>query len=227
VEVTAGNQRDAIAQRFARLDACAVSDALDWFSLPGSALGLHSVSVPGRIAGRVLTVDLTEPGGPAPLRHLGTAAVDAAVPGDVIVVAHHGRTDVAGWGGVLCAGASQRGVAGVIVDGAVRDVDQAAGYGLPVYAAAVVPRTARGRVAERDWNAPVMIAGVAVSPGDYVIADGGGVVFVPQARAEAVLIKAETIARVEELMAARALAGEPMAEVMGHDYESMLSERRG
>jgi 4-hydroxy-4-methyl-2-oxoglutarate aldolase len=60
-----------------------------------------------------------------------------------------------------------------------------------------------------------------------VIADGSGVVFVPQARAEAVLTKAETIARVEELMAARALAGEPMAEVMGHDYESMLSERPG
>jgi 4-hydroxy-4-methyl-2-oxoglutarate aldolase len=225
VEVTAGNQRDAIARRLAQLDACAVCDALDSLSLAGAALGLHSLSVPGRIAGRVITVDLTEAGGSAPRRHLGTAAIDAATPGDVIVVAHHGRTDVSGWGGVLCAGACQRGVAGVIVDGAVRDVDQAAGYGLPVFAAAAVPRTARGRVAERDWNVPVTIAGVAVSPGDYVIADGSGVVFVPRAHAEAVLTKAEAIAGKEERMAARALAGEPMADVMSHDYESMLSER--
>jgi 4-hydroxy-4-methyl-2-oxoglutarate aldolase len=225
--VSAANQRDAIARRLARLDACAVSDALDSLSLPGVALGLHPVSAPGRIAGRVITVELTEAGGFTARRHLGTAAVDAATPGDVIVVAHHGRTDVAGWGGVLCAGASRRGVAGVIVDGAVRDVDQAAGYGLPVYAAAAVPPTARGRVAERGWNVPVTIADVAVSPGDYVIADGSGVVFVPRASAEAVLIKAEAIARKEELMTARALAGEPMAEVMSHDYESMLSEEPG
>lgn len=221
--MTSGHQRDANAQRLAQLDACAVSDALDSLSLPGAALGLHAVSAPGRIIGRVITVDLTEANGPA-RRHLGTAAVDAATPGDVIVVAHHGRTDVSGWGGVLSAGASQRGVAGVIVDGAVRDVDQAASYGLRVYAAAVVPRTARGRVVERDWNVPVTIAGIAVSPGDYVIADSSGVVFVPQAHVNAVLTKAEAIARKEELMAARALAGEPMADVMGHDYESMLSE---
>jgi 4-hydroxy-4-methyl-2-oxoglutarate aldolase len=225
--MTSGHQRDANARRLARLDACAVSDALDSLSLPGAALGLHSVSAPGRITGRVITVDLAEAGGAAPPRHLGTAAVDAATPGDVIVVAHHGRTDVSGWGGVLSAGASQRGVAGVIVDGAVRDVDQAAGYGLPVYAAAAVPRTARGRVIERDWNVSVTIADVAVSPGDYVIADGSGVVFVPRAHAEAVLTMAEAILRKEELMAARALAGEPMADVMGHDYESMLSEGPG
>jgi len=120
------------------------------------------------------------------------------------------------------AGAAAKGIAGVIVDGAVRDVDQAAGYGLPVYGAVAVPRTARGRVAERGWNIPVTIAGVLVRPGDYVIADGSGVVFVPREHAEAVVATAEAITRAEELMAARALAGDPMTDVMSHDYESML-----
>jgi regulator of RNase E activity RraA len=231
---------DAIARRLGRLDTCAVCDALDSLSLPGAALGLLAVAAPRLVVGRVITVDLataatatetaasSAPGeagaGAAPRRHLGTAAVDAASPGDVIVVAHHGRTDVAGWGGILSAGAASKGIAGVIVDGAVRDVGQAAGYGLPVYAAAAVPRTARGRVVERDWNVHVTIAGVPVQPGDYVIADGSGVVFVPRDHAEAVLAKAELITRAEEIMAARALAGDPMADVMSHDYESMLGD---
>jgi regulator of RNase E activity RraA len=229
---------DAIARRLARLDSCAVCDALDSLALPGAALGLHALSTPRLIAGRVITVDLapvttkaaasTAPGeagaGAALPRHLGTAAVDAASPGDVIVVAHHGRTDVAGWGGILSAGAVSKSIAGVIVDGAARDIDQAAGYGLPIYAAAAVPRTARGRVTERDWNIPVTIAGVAVRPGDYVIADGSGVVFVRRDHATAVLAKAELITKAEELMAARALAGDPMTDVMSNDYESMLGD---
>jgi regulator of RNase E activity RraA len=231
---------DPVAQRLSQLDSCAVSDALDSLSLPGAALGLHAVSAPRLIAGPVVTVDLTaavthevEPqdagaaASPVPRRHLSTAAVDAASPGDVIVVAHHGCADAAGWGGVLSAGASGKGVAGVIVDGVARDVDQAARYGLPVYATGAVPRTARGRITERAWNVPVTIAGVPVRPGDYVIADGSGVVFIPRDRAGDVLAKAEAITRAEEQMAARALAGEPMTEVMSHDYESMLDRDRG
>ncbi|MFI8090702.1 RraA family protein [Streptomyces sp. NPDC086080] len=213
----------AIAGRLAKLDTCAVSDALESLGLDGAALGIHSVSVAKPVAGRVVTMELTEYAGiPAP-RHLGTAAIDAAEPGDVIVVANAGRAQVSGWGGVLSAGAVTKGVAAVVTDGGVRDVDQASGYQLPVYAAGVVPQTARGRVIERTWNQPVTVAGVEVAPGDYVLADGSGVVFVPAGRAEEVLGAAERIAAKEELMAARALAGEPMVEVMGHDYESMLN----
>jgi 4-hydroxy-4-methyl-2-oxoglutarate aldolase len=219
-----GQEVDARTGRLARLDACAVSDALDAVKMPGAALGLRALSVERRIAGRVITVDLALSSEATATRHLGTAAVDAAGPGDVIVVAHQGRTDVSGWGGVLSAGARRRGVAGVVVDGAVRDLDQAVEYGLPVYAAAAVPRTARGRVVERDWNIPVVVAGIDVSPGDYVIADRSGVVFVPRAHIDAVLTAAEAVAGKEESMAARALSGEPMVEVMSHDYETMLTK---
>jgi regulator of RNase E activity RraA len=132
---------------------------------------------------------------------------------------------MSGWGGVLSAGASARGVAGVIVDGAVRDVDQAEDLGLPVYAATAVPRTARGRVVQRAWNVPVDVAGIPVAPGDYVIADGSGVVFIAAADITAVLAKAETIVQREALMAERALAGDPMVDVMGQNYESMLERK--
>lgn len=212
-----------VAGRLLAIDTCAVSDALESLGLFGAAIGVHSVSVPRPVAGRVITMELTEYAGVPAARHLGTAAIDAAEPGDVIVVANAGRAQVSGWGGVLSAGATTKGIAGIVTDGGVRDVDQAVGYGLPVYAAGVVPHTARGRVIEKSWNQPVVVAGVGVASGDYVLADGSGVVFVPAARAQEVLAAAERIAAKEELMAARALAGEPMVEVMGHDYESMLN----
>ena len=209
--------------RLAALDTCAVSDALDSLGLPGPALGLHAVSGDRRIAGRAVTVDLVEADGIsiAP-RHLCTAAVDASGPEKVIVVAHHGRTHVAGWGGVLSAGAVARGSEGVIVDGAVRDLDEARQFGLTLYASTSVPVTARKRIIERAWDVPVDIAGVRVEPGDYVLADGSGVVFVSHERVEEVLGIAESIADKERQMLVRVRSGEPMATVMSANYETML-----
>ncbi|MFF4630070.1 RraA family protein [Streptomyces griseorubiginosus] len=214
--------------RLARLDACAVSDALDAMGLPGAALGLTALAAPRRIAGRAVTVDLIDdaPGATHAGRHLGTAAVDASGPGDVIVVAHRGRTHVAGWGGVLSAGAKRNGVEGVVVHGACRDVDEARELDLPLYATRGVPVTARGRVVERAWNVPVDIADVPVYPGDLVIADASGVVFVPAAHADEVLATAEAIAAKERAMVQRVRAGHPMAAVMSTDYETML-DREG
>lgn len=214
----------SLVARLRRLDACAISDALDRVGVTGVALGLSALSVPNRIAGKVITVQLDVADGRKSPRHLCTAAVDGADPESIIVVAHNGRTDVAGWGGILSLGASRRGVQGVVVDGACRDLDESRELGLAVYAKAAVPVTARGRIIETAWNEPVTIASVAVAPGDLVIADGSGVVFVPAARAEEVVALAETIVARERLMAEDVRAGKPVAEVMGTSYESMLTK---
>jgi regulator of RNase E activity RraA len=150
--------------------------------------------------------------------------VDASGPGNIIVIAHGGRTDVAGWGGILSRGARRNGVEGVVIDGACRDVDESREFDLPVYGKVGVPITARGRILEIDWNVPVNFAGIAVAPGDLVLADASGVVFVPIARAEEVIAAAERIVAKERLMAAAVDRGRRMAEVMGADYESMLSK---
>jgi 4-hydroxy-4-methyl-2-oxoglutarate aldolase len=208
--------------RLRALDTCAVSDALDALWLDGAVLGLHSVTGRHRLAGRAVTIDLVEAGQVESPRHLGTAAIDASGPGDVLVVAHHGRPNVSGWGGVLSNGARWAGIEGVVVDGAVRDVDEATDLGLPVFALTGVPVTARGRVVERAWNVDVELAGVPVSPGDYVLADGSGVVVVPAAQIEAVLDKAEAVAAKERAMVAKVREGLPMVDVMGADYENLL-----
>jgi regulator of RNase E activity RraA len=214
---------DLLVTRLALLDSCAVSDAMDSLGFDGVIAGLSQLSAPRRFAGKVLTVKLGPADGRASPRHLGTTAIDEGSAGDVIVI-EHGRTDAAGWGGILSLAACQKGIAGIVIDGACRDIDEARELGLPVVGRAVTPRTARGRVVEYACGEPVQVAGVAVCPGDYLLADASGVVVVPRDHAEAVIATAERIVRKERLMAEQVRAGRPSAEVMGRNYEDMLSE---
>ena len=213
---------DSLVARLARLDTCAVSDALDRLGLAGAVSGLRPMWPCPRIAGRVITVKLKLADGTKAARHLGTAAVEAAMPGDVIVVDHAGRAEAAGWGGILSLAAKTKGVSGVIVDGACRDVDESRDVGLPVYARSATPVTARGRIVEESFNEPIEVAGVAVRPDDLVIADWTGIVFVAAGRAEEIVMTAEEIAAREAQMAEAVRAGRSVVEVMGASYEAML-----
>jgi regulator of RNase E activity RraA len=112
-------------------------------------------------------------------------------------------------------------VAGVVADGACRDVDEARDLEFPVYALTGVPVTARGRIVEESFQEPVSVCGVAVQPGDLVIADWTGVVFVPATHAEEVLSTAEDIFAREATMAEAVRAGKKASEVMGASYERM------
>jgi 4-hydroxy-4-methyl-2-oxoglutarate aldolase len=209
--------------RLSRLDCCAISDALDKLKLSGVVSGLPQLAGSGRIAGRAITMKLgvgAPPPGPA--RHLGTAAIEAARPGDVIVVEQRSGVEAGSWGGILTLGAQLRGVAGVVADGPVRDIDEAKTFNFPVFARACTARTARGRVVELATNGPVEIGGVSVNPGDYVIADGSAVIFIAPEHIEEVLLAAESIAAREAAMAQALREGRPITEVMGSNYEHML-----
>lgn len=218
---------DEATARLVKLDSCAVSDALDRLGLHGVALGIRPLWPCPRLAGRCVTVKLKPLGSEKPKQHLGTAAIAAAAPGDVIVVDNGGRTDVAGWGGLLSLAARIKKLSGVIVDGAARDVDESRDLGFAVYARAAVPVTARGRIVQQSFNEPVQLAGVRVEPGDLVIADASGVVFIPRARENEVLAQAEAIAGREATMAAAIRGGRSVLEVMeSAGYESMLARER-
>ena len=214
--------------RLNRLDCCAVSDAMDKLGLRDRvASGLEQRSTTRRITGRVVTFRLVPseqalPQNSAAPRHLGTTAIELAQAGDVIVVEQRTGIDAGSWGGILTLGAKLRGVAGVIADGPVRDIDEARAYDFPIYCRSLTARTARGRVAEAETNHPVTIGDVRVNPGDFVIADASGVAFIPAADIERVLDAAEAIAGREAAMAKSLLAGTPIHEVMGADYEHML-----
>jgi regulator of RNase E activity RraA len=211
--------------RLGRLDSCAISDALDKLGLPASVTGIHRFSTERRISGRVVTVTLAAAAGRPPTsRHLCTAAIEAARPGDIIVIEQRTGLDAASWGGNLSIGAQVRGVAGVIVEGPVRDVDDSRRLDFPVFARTHTARTARGRIVEVATNEPITVGDVTASPGDYVVADGSGVAFIPQSEAARVLEAAETIVAREEAMAAAIRAGTPISQVMGANYEQMLKK---
>lgn len=211
-----------LVARLRRLDTCAVSDALDAAGVPGAVTGILPVWTGPSVAGRVVTVDIGPAGSGGPKVHLGARAIEAAGADDVIVVAHHGRTDVAGWGGLLSTAGKARGVAGVVVDGASRDIDEARELGFPVFARAAVPVTARGRVQEVAFNEEVDVAGLGVRPGDYVVADASGVAFVGASVAESVIETAEQFAARERALAEALRGGGAVTEVMGSKYEGML-----
>ena len=214
-----------ITTRLAKLDACAVSDALDKLGLHGAVSGITRLASTRRISGRVLTVKMEKDDGrPAASRHLGTTAIEAAEPGDVIVMEQRTGLDAACWGGNLSFGARQREISGVIVDGPARDIDEARDYDFPVYARSATSRTARGRIVETGTNVPIAVGDVTVHPGDYVVADASAVVFVAQADIERVLDAAEAIAARERAMVAAMREGTPISQVMGRNYETMLKK---
>lgn len=213
---------EEVRTRLERLDSCAIADAGDSLGIVTWVPGVAPRSGQPRIVGRCVTVLLGPPSETVASRHLGTSAVEASGPGDVIVVAHQARTDCAGWGGNLSRAARRRGAAGTIVHGAVRDVDEADQIGYPVFASAVTPVTARGRAQEHAWGHAVELGDVVVANGDWVLADRSGVVFLPVDRVGELLDRAEAIAQREAAMAAEIDAGSPVSSVMGASYETML-----
>jgi 4-hydroxy-4-methyl-2-oxoglutarate aldolase len=210
--------------RLQKLDSCAVSDALDKLRLKGSVTGIRRYTTEQRIAGRVLTVKLDRAEGRTNTRHLCTAAIEAANPGDIIVVEQSTGLDAASWGGNLAIGAKMRGVAGVIVEGPARDIDDCRKLEFPVFARTHTARTARGRIVEVATGEPITVGDVVVTPGDYVVADGSAVVFVAQNEIGRVLETAESIAAREEAMAQALREGVPISRVMGTNYETMLKK---
>ncbi|WP_306546669.1 RraA family protein [Malikia spinosa] len=225
---------DPNIQRLRRLDACAVSDALDKLGLPGAVTGLPLRSAgPGgnsRIAGRAVTMKVG-PGQPppGPPKHLGCTAIEQAGPDDIIVVEQRSGLEAGCWGGLLTLGARMRRVAGVVADGPLRDVDEAIGYEFPIYSRSLTSRTARGRVVELGTQVPVTLGAeqggqVTVQPGDYLLADRSAVIVIAAAEIERVLEAAETIVAKEAAMAKAILAGTPIGQVMGGNYEHMLEQ---
>ena len=137
-----------------------------------------------RIAGPAFPVR-NEPGDNLML-HL---AIHRAPPGAVIVC-QAGDTDYAQAGGNVCAWAQKRGIAGLVIDGLVRDIGESRENGFAIFSRGVIPIPAkRGKVGV--LNGRIVCGGVSVAPGDMVIADEEGIVVVPAARADEVLRAAE------------------------------------
>ncbi|MFS0862008.1 RraA family protein [Fredinandcohnia sp. 179-A 10B2 NHS] len=203
-----------------------VSDALDKLGLKSGVCGIRPLYDCEKIVGPAITMKVIPYGPDVPKGHMGADALDAAEPGDIIVIDNGGRTDQNCWGEILAFAAQQIGVSGVIIDGAARDIDIISEIKFPVYAKGTVPFTARGRNVQGGFNCTIQVAGAQVRPVDIIMADVNGVVVIPLEHAEEVLrISKEIFDR--ELEIVRLLkAGIPFSEVDRQSgYDKMLEKK--
>jgi 4-hydroxy-4-methyl-2-oxoglutarate aldolase len=124
-------------------------------------------------------------------------AVTTAPPGSVLVVDVGDREEFGYWGEVLTTGAEARGLAGLVIDGGVRDVTALEAHGFPVFSTTVALRGA-AKVAPGTVGAPATVGGVEVVSGDWVVADADGVTVIPGGTVDAVLTAGRARADKEE-----------------------------
>lgn len=123
------------------------------------------------------------------------AAIDLAQPGDVVVVAAGGGKERSCFGGVTAAHMQTRGIAGVLVDGMVRDLAELRRIAFPTVTRGTTPLNFDYPAGREDGavNVPVDIDGVRITPGDVVVGDEDGTVIVPRDRVAAVIAKAQAL----------------------------------
>lgn len=170
--------------QYAELAVADICDALGRNAALPSALKPFNAA---RMVGTAYTVNL-----PASENLLLYYAVDNARPGDVLVVSCAGYTERAVAGEIVAALAKARGLAGIVVDGAVRDAQALRQTDFPVYARAVSPngpyKDACGEI-----NVPVSMGNVVINPGDLIVADADGIVAIRSQEAASVAEQARKI----------------------------------
>jgi 4-hydroxy-4-methyl-2-oxoglutarate aldolase len=172
-------------------------------------LGLEPAWPAAHALGPALTVQ-GAPGDNLALHH----AVAAAGPGEVIVLAVGGETGTAHCGDIVARAARERGVTGIVVDGAVRDRSQLEAIGVPVFHLGASPR-GPGKSGPGALRVPVAVRGVTVNPGDLVCADADGIAVVSAADADDVLTAARALDEREQEIVAALERGETTVAVFG------------
>lgn len=203
-----------------------VSDAMDNLGLCGAipASVLQPTLASRRMIGQAVTVrNVARRDSPTTAAATGKSsmgeheAYNQAEPGDVVVI--EGLTGVSNMGGQSAAVAHRAGCSGAIIDGSFRDPDSSREHDFPIWSRGVTPITGKWRLQTVEINGSVRIAGVSVEAGDLVLADEAGVVFIPYAHAESVLLQAEKIDAGDNRQKADIAAGIDLATLAATKYK--------
>lgn len=143
-------------------------------------------------------------------------AIYEAEPGDVLVVDTGGFTEAGYWGEIMAFAAQQRGIAGLVIDGGVRDRAQMIAMGFPVFSAAVCIRgTGKDRNAYGAINKPIRIGDTVIFPGDLIVGDGDGVMAAPAGKAADIVTLSRQRDAEEIKIKERLLKGESTLRIYG------------
>ena len=143
-------------------------------------------------------------------------ALSECPKGSVLVVDGRGERNTALWGGLTTAAALRKGLAGIVVDGAVRDIAEIRRSRLPVFARAVVAN-AGGAEYTGELDVPVQCGGIVVTPGDWLVGDEDGVVVIPIGRLDEAIRIGNSIVEAEKRIAGAIAAGKDLGKVLRVD----------
>ncbi len=189
------------------LEKVSASNLSDALHRGGVLEGLRPISPGLRMVGRAVTVRTCPGDWAKPVE-----AIDAAGAGDVIVV-DAGGVPPAIWGELATQSAKGRGIAGVVVDGAVRDAGEIRALGFPAFARHVCPNAGEPK-GFGELGVPVKVGGVRVAPGDWLLGDDDGVVAVPRERAAEFANRAQDVLERENRIRAEIRGGSTLSKVM-------------
>ncbi|MGB8215836.1 MAG: 3-hexulose-6-phosphate synthase [Candidatus Methanoperedens sp.] len=181
-----------------------ISDAMH---RKGAMQNIRSICPGTKTAGKAVTVQ-TFPGDWAK----AVEAIDVANPGDVIVI-YNGSPHVAPWGELATLSCINKGVAGVVIDGAVRDVDDIRRLNFPVFATSIVPNAGEPK-GFGEINAEIQCGGQTVKPGDFIVGDDNGVVVIPKERGYEIARRAVEVEKNERRIRDEIKRGKTLSEVM-------------
>ena len=181
-----------ILQRLRNIATPTLANALDDIGFNGVMNNLHPAGLGMNIVGRAVTVqEVTGPYGSFSTEEFKVGhMIDAANPGDVIVVANNGA-QVSTWGGMASYSAKLKGIAGLVVDGGVRDREEIVEFSFPTFSKHMVPTPGKTRIKVLSINEPIICAGVRVRQGDIIVGDGTGVLCLPIEHVEKITEEAE------------------------------------
>jgi regulator of RNase E activity RraA len=172
--------------------------------------GVHSLLSGHRIAGTAVTVRCFGP---------DTAIVHYALgklrPRDVLVIDRAGDLRHAACGGGVAFAAREAGCLGIVIDGMATDIDELRDYGLPVWARGLSTITGKRLFLHGEFATPVSCGGVAVMPGDAILADENGVLVLPPSDIKAAAERAIAMQQAEKLSLARVAKGERLPDING------------
>lgn len=188
------------------LKEVSTSNISDAMHRKGAMKGIHPL-VRGKMVGTAITVQ-TFPGDWAK----PVEAIDIAKEGDVIVIYNENK-DVACWGGLATLSALNKGIAGLVIEGAVRDIDEIENLGLPIYTSNTVPNAGDPK-GFGEINAEITCGGQTVKPGDYIVGDESGVVVIPAERAYELARRAKEVYKTEKRLFDEIKRGGTLSEIM-------------
>jgi len=173
----------------------------------GAMSGIVSICGNVKMAGRAVTVQTFAGDWAKPVE-----AIDVARKNEVIVINNDGATHVAPWGELATLSCEKKGISGVVIDGAIRDVDEIRIMKFPLFAKAVVPNAGEPK-GFGEINVEIQCGGQYVRPGDWIIGDESGVVVIPAERAYEIARRAQEVKKNEERIREEIRRGSTLSEV--------------